>query len=964
MKILGLGIKVLLVPFLLVGCGTKEKLAQEFKTTTFKTQEYVTFRKEKGTFILSSDSKTTHLVVDSADYPGVLKVTRLFRDDIEKVTDRKTEVVFQDFDETHSVVFIGTLGHNKYIDKLVENGKIKTHDLKGKWETSLIQVVENPFPGISEALVIAGSDKRGTIYGMFDVSAQIGVSPWYWWADIPVQKHTNIFIKNGRYNLGEPKVQYRGIFINDEEPALGNWARETFGGINSQFYEKVFELILRMKGNFLWPAMWGKAFAADDTLSPVLANQYGIVINYSHHEPMMRSHKEWGKEHGEWNYETNKENLQKFWREGIERNLGNESIVTIGMRGDGDEPMSRERNIEVLSTIIKDQRSIIEEVTGKPAGETPQVWALYKEVQEYYDSGMRVPDDIILLYCDDNWGNIRRVPGDEERQHPGGTGLYYHFDYVGGPRSYKWMNTNALPKIWHQNKVAYEFGINKLWVVNVGDIKPMELPIQFYLDLAWDPDRFDSEKVNGYLLMWSAQQFGKGQAKEIALLLERYSQYSSRRKPELLNENSYSLVNYNEFENVVKDYRQLVADATSVFKKIPEEYKDAYYQLVQYPIEATANLYDLYFAVAMNKSYFKQKKSLTNLLADSVKYYFEKDSLLTDHYHRLSQGKWNHMMSQAKIGAISWKSPSKEIIPVIDRIEIPSEALPCIYVEGNNEEIKDSDSTQLHFDNLNSGSHYFEIFNQGHSSFNYSIQSENNCVCIDNELEGEIIDQKRFKVSINWDKVSEGHSISKISVTANNIEFTVVLTLDKFSNDSMNKMRGYLESEGYVSIDASDYNNSNRTDKLEWITIPEIGRTSDGITLYPFMFEEIAVDFAPFVEYDVYFQSSDSAEVYLYFATTNNFLENKEFKYAISFNDQSPKVSSVGDISKRRWDKMVSDYVLVTKDEFEWVEAGNNILKFKMLSPGLVLEKIIIDRGGLKKTYLGAPESFNTNNTL
>ena len=954
-----------MVPFILMGCGSKGHVTGDIKTTTFKTRDYVSFRKEKDAFILSSHNKTINLVVDSSDYSGVLKVSRLFQQDIGKVTGILPKLIFDSLQTDQPVVLIGTIGNSKYIDKLAEEGKINISDVKGKWETSLIQVVEHPFPGIPQALVIAGSDKRGTIYGMFDISGQIGVSPWYWWADVPVKKHNDIYIKKGRYNLGEPKVKYRGIFINDEEPALGNWARETFGGINSQFYEKVFELILRMKGNYLWPAMWGKAFAADDTLNPVLANEYGIVISYSHHEPMMRSHKEWGKKgEGEWNYETNKNNLQKFWRKGIERNLGNESIVTIGMRGDGDKPMSRDRNIEALSTIIKDQRGIIEEVTDKPADQTPQVWALYKEVQEYYDMGMRVPDDIILLYCDDNWGNIRRVPGDEERRHPGGTGLYYHFDYVGGPRSYKWNNTNALPKIWHQNKIAYDYGINKLWVVNVGDIKPMELPIQFYLDLAWDPDRFGPDQINEYLLRWSAQQFGKDQAREIASLLERYSQYCSRRKPELLDENTYSLTNYNEFENVVKDFRQLVAETNSLLKKLPERYHDAYYQLVQYPIEATANLYDMYFAVAKNHSYYKQKRSLTNLMADSVRYYFNKDSLLTHHYHTLARGKWNHMMSQAKIGAVSWRSPDREIMPTVYRNDIPSKKLPCIYVEGKKEEMKDSKPDSLHFDNLNNDAHYFEVFNQGYSPFNYDIQPENKWVKIDGKLNGEIMDQQRFYVSIDWNKAPDGLSVSNISVKANDKVYSIGMALQKFTKEDMKSMKGFVEKNGYISMDASEYSRSGSSDSLNWLTIPGIGRSSDGITLYPFRFEERDPNAAPDVEYDVYLQSPGRIKVYSYFATTNNFLENKKFKYAISFNNEQAKVSSIGPISNWRWDTMVKDDVLITTDEFDMIKDGNNTLKFKILSPGLVLEKIVIDTGGLKKSYLAAPVSFNTKNAL
>src|SRR5690606_39010394 len=269
------------------------------------------------------------------------------------------------------------------------------------------------------------------------------------------------------------------------------WVREKFGGFNHQFYEKVFELILRLKGNFLWPAMWGKSLWDDDSLSAPLADEMGVVLATTHHEPMMRAHVEWqryGK--GPWDYDKNPEVLRQFWREGLERTKGQETVVTLAMRGDGDEAMSADTNIELLERIVKDQREIIAEVTGRPAEETPQVWALYKEVQDYYDKGMRVPEDVTLLFADDNWGNIRRLPDPADKR-PGGYGVYYHFDYVGGPRNYKWLNTTQIESAWQQMRLAWAHGVDRVWIVNVGDIKPMELPISAFLDQAWDPDRAD-----------------------------------------------------------------------------------------------------------------------------------------------------------------------------------------------------------------------------------------------------------------------------------------------------------------------------------------------------------------------------------------------------------------------------------------------------------------------------------------
>lgn len=464
---------------------------------------FVAFSDEKNSFGLVTRGETIFsILADTADFEGVQRALLNLQTDIEAVTGIEPLLVANS--ETKNVkVIVGTWGKSKYIDQLADKGLVSLTDLSGKREKFIIQTVKQPFEGIDEALVIAGSDKRGTIYGIYELSRQIGVSPWYYWADVPARKSKNIYIKRGIYTAGEPAVEYRGIFINDEEPALGNWVRATFGGFNHLFYEKVFELILRLKGNFLWPAMWGKAFYDDDPQNAVLADEMGVVIGTSHHEPMARAHVEWSRYgEGDWNYQINAEVLKKFWREGFERAYGTECIITVGMRGDGDEPMSEEANIQLLEKIIADQRAIISEISGKDAAEIPQVWALYKEVQDYYDKGMRVPDDVTLLLCDDNWGNVRKLPLPDAPKRKGGYGMYYHFDYVGGPRNYKWLNTVQIERTWEQMHLSYEMGVDKLWIVNVGDIKPLEYPISFFLDLAWNPKQFTPSGLYKHTLAW------------------------------------------------------------------------------------------------------------------------------------------------------------------------------------------------------------------------------------------------------------------------------------------------------------------------------------------------------------------------------------------------------------------------------------------------------------------------------
>jgi len=610
-------------------------------------------------------NKMTASVVLSDTEAGVRRAANSLMEDFRRVTGFLPQGFLP------NAVIIGTLGQSEIIDNLIKNKKVDKSELAGKREKYIIQVIDNPTNSIKQALVIAGSDRRGTIYGIYELSAQIGVSPWYWWADVPVIQQDNLFVKRGKYTDGEPTVEYRGIFLNDEAPALSGWAHATFGGFNHNFYEKVFELILRLKGNFLWPAMWGNAFYDDDAQNGILANQMGVVIGTSHHEPMGRAHDEWRRYgSGAWNYQTNSEKLQQFWRAGMERMKNWDKIITVGMRGDGDEPMSESTNISLLENIISVQRSIIQDVTKKPAEKTPQLWALYKEVQDYYDKGMRVPDDVTLLLCDDNWGNVRKLPALDAPKRSGGYGIYYHFDYVGGPRNYKWLNVSQIQRVWEQMNLTYQYGVSKLWIVNVGDLKPMEFPISFFMDMAWNPNQFNVNNLMNYTEKWCAQQFGEKYAKEAAAILNLQNKYAYRVTPEMLDANTYSLDNYNEFERVVADYKDLNLRAMRLYNLLPAEYRDAFDQLVLFPVNGICNLYEMYFAQAKNRKLAAENNVEANFWADKVKECYDRDSLLSDHYHHeIAGGKWNFMMSQIRIGYDNWQQPDQRKMPAVTYLD-------------------------------------------------------------------------------------------------------------------------------------------------------------------------------------------------------------------------------------------------------------------------------------------------------
>ena len=528
-------------------------------------QHIISENRTAGSFSLVAGSYAPSIYTDPDDSWLVNKSAVFFQQDIERVTGVAPAVLNRLPVSAKQIVVIGSLDHSSLIRRLADENKINVDSIKGKWECFRIQTVEHPFPGIDRALVIAGSDRRGTAFGVFELSRQMGVSPWYWWADVPVKKKKELYVSKNGMISGPPSVKYRGIFINDEAPAFSGWTKEKFGGVNHGVYEKIFELLLRLKANYLWPAMWGNAFNDDDTLNPILADKYGIVMGTSHHEPMLRAQQEWkryGK--GQWNYDSNAVVLRDFWKKGIENMDSHESIVTIGMRGDGDMPMTEGSNIALLERIVRDQRQIIQDVTGKDPSATPQSWALYKEVQEYYDKGMRVPDDVTLLLCDDNWGNIRKLPKLSDAPRAGGYGIYYHFDYVGDPRNYKWLNTNNIARVWEQMHLADAYGANRIWIVNVGDLKPMDYPISFFLDYAWDTKQWNAENLNDYTIQWAEEQFGERYAKNIAQLLKKYTEYNSRRKPELLSPDTYSLIHYREAEKVLHDYCKLQTVAEEI----------------------------------------------------------------------------------------------------------------------------------------------------------------------------------------------------------------------------------------------------------------------------------------------------------------------------------------------------------------------------------------------------------------
>ncbi|HXN45719.1 MAG TPA: glycosyl hydrolase 115 family protein [Bryobacteraceae bacterium] len=891
---------------------------------------YVAEAPGPGSFAIAGAS----IYVEADDYAGVVRAVGDLRDDVRRVTGSTPSITHDP--GTRKAILVGTLGHSRVIDELVREGKIDAGRIAGKWESFVIQVL----PG---ALVIAGSDKRGTIYGIYDLSEQMGVSPWYWWADVPVRHRDAVYVKAGTVVEGPPAVKYRGIFLNDEAPALSGWVKEKFGTYNHAFYEKVFELLLRLKGNYLWPAMWNNAFNEDDPLNPKLADEWGIVMGTSHHEPMLRAQQEW-KRHGTgpWDYTRNAEVLRAFWEEGVRRNRSYESIITLGMRGDGDMPMSESANTALLEGIVADQRKIIAAEVNPDVTKVPQDWALYKEVQEYYEKGMRVPDDVTLLWCDDNWGNIRRLPTPAERQRTGGAGIYYHFDYVGGPRNYKWIDTNPIPKVWEQMNLAWQYGADRIWIVNVGDLKPMEFPTEFFLQLAWDPARWPKERLGEYTRLWAERQFGAAHAAEIADIVSATLKYNGRRKPELLEPSNYSLVSYDEADRAVAEYDSLVARAERISQELPADARDAFFELVLHPAKAAAQVTELYVAVAKNQMYAEQGRASANDWAARARALFQADADLSAYYnHTLAGGKWDHMMDQTHIGYTYWQQPPTNTMPAVREIEIPEAASMGV------------DAERLSFDVFSQQRRHVDIYNRGRAPFDFAATASGPWIVL-SATHGRIEKEERLWVSIDWTKAPHGSASGTVEING------VKLPVSESNPEA--RLNGFVEADGYVSIEAEHYTGKVDTAAARWEKIPDYGRTLSAMSIFPVTAASVTPPLnSPCLEYKMYLFDPGQVEVEATLAPTLNFVPGRGLRFAVSFDDQPPQVvDALAQNSQTDWETSVKDNVRKVRTSHKLAGAGVHTLKFWMVDPGVVLEKLVVDLGGLQPSYLGPPESYRS----
>ncbi|MEU4236827.1 glycosyl hydrolase 115 family protein [Actinoplanes sp. NPDC026619] len=945
-----------------------------------QTAGYVRTRTGPGRFALAG----APVLVSESDFPGVVRVAADLRSDLHRVTGA-------DPVDQQDPIILGTIGRSPLIDQIVARGKLDVAGIRGRWETTIEQIVDHPLPGIRRAFVIAGSDQRGSIYGAYDLSRNIGISPWHFWDDVPAAHHDDLFVLPGRHTQGTPAVRYRGFFINDENPATGTWAPGYFGpgkapgypgGLNADYFAKVFETMLRLKANYLWPAVWGRAFAEDDPLNHATATRYGVVMGTSHEAPMMRGIEEWNRHPagtGEWSFRRNPDAIKSYWRAGAERMRDQdiEGVITLGMRGNGDVSLPDGDGIDLMSSIIDSQRAILQD-TGLIG--RPQVQTLYKEVQRYWDSGYRPPDDVTVVFCDDNWGNLRKLPDPSLPARSGGYGMYYHFDYVGDGRNYKWADTANLTNTWEQLHLAYTSGVDRLWVANVGDLKNEELPIQFFLDYAWDPSAWPVTALGEWTRQYAAANFGGSLAPAIAGLLEEYGRLQSRRKPELLNRRitvdpakniatdptavvyhdqatPFSLTDYGEMDRVTEEWLALAARASRLRARIPAVWQDAYYQLVYYALKDTAIIYDLRRAEFTNIRYAAEGRAGTNALADRAEALFAEDQAMSDYYNNtLAGGKWHNWQLQPKIGYgnvarygpnASWQQPElnnvalpDEIFPYVQRITLPPESAMGVFADGGGPDLPTFSPWQ------SQPAQYIDVYNRGTTPFRYTISSGAPWLRV-TPSSGTVTDQVRALVTVDWRRAPRGVRSVPITITGAG---TTTVVQAPVSHPSL-KPAGFLEANGYVAIEADHY--GRRTGN--WLLLPGIGKTGNGL---------VSVDGTGRLDYPMTLTSSGPVTITAYLSPRNNVRPTDGLKYAISVDGAAPQVVNVtiatganDTTMNRQWARNTSDNINRTTTTHTIAAPGRHTLTFWAVDPTVIVQRLVVDTGGVKYSYLGPPES-------
>lgn len=930
-------------------------------------------------------------------YPGVKKIADKVRLDVNRVLGYRPEKTEEIKELGKYPIIYGTVGNSTVLDELHKRGKINLSSIKGKREVFLFQLVEEPFHRVSCALVIAGSDKRGTIYGLFHLSECMGVSPLVDWSDVRPAKKDKIILTEANNRLSkEPSVKYRGIFINDEWPAFGNWAVTHFGDLNAKMYDHVFELILRLKGNYIWPAMWKSNFSCDGPglLNAELADEYGIVLGTSHHEPCMRNGEEYSLLRGKdsiygdaWNFRTNREGILRFWEDGLKRNGKLENVITMGMRGEQDtkilgEDATLSDNIELLRDVLREQNRLIKENVHEDLSQVSRVLVLFTEVESFFYGDEKTPglmgdkelDDVTLMLSDDNFGNLRSVPTDEMRKHSGGYGLYYHFDFHGGAYAYDWMNTNYLPKVWEQLTMAYDYGIRDIWVVNVGDICFLEHPISYFFELAYDMESWGTlhpNNTNTFTKLWIDKQFegafGEEDKKKIHDILNGYTRINHNRKPEVMNASTYHPVHYGEAEILLKEAANITRMAEELKKKCPEWALPAFYELVYFPAVASMNVQKMQILAGRNDFYARQNRIEANDLADEIKWCIEEDRRLTKEYHEIGDGKWYGMGLSEHIGFVHWNEEGN-CYPLMTKIE-PANKPRIIVAKSDSTEFTEGFTwtrKTLHIDDFlrpDVNEAWIEIARGSKEPVDYTIVTECPWIIL-SKTSGRVDKKDMIQLKVNRDLV-KGKEMGVILVHSPESEVIIQVWAE---NTDVSKFQQFtfLERNGYIAMEAEHFSKKHDVEGYTFTLLEGYGRTVSGMKVLPPMHDFTYAKDRPYLEYSFLAEQEGEYIAEFYLAPSNTAHMDLRLCLGIQVNEESIRIENA--VSPRfrsldchcpEWVSAVKDNIRIHKSEV-FCKKGINELRVYAASPFVVLEKIVLypKSNPIPESYLGPKESY------
>lgn len=912
-----------------------------------------------GALALAAGGQSAPIYYSANDATVVGIAASALRDDVQRVTG-VTPILSTNAPATASnAIFIGTIGKSALIDGLIVAGKINVSSVQGQWESYIATVVANPVAGVSRALVIVGSDRRGTAFGVFGLSEAMGVSPWYWFGDVPVTQRSALFVGAGTYTEPSPGVKYRGIFLNDEDWGLNPWAEQVFdpsGQIGPATHVRIFELLLRLRANYIWPAMHNvtKAFYTVAGNKDIAEN-YAIVVGTSHHEPMLRNTSEYSTTTlGAYNYWTNRANIYNFWEQRVIETATNESIYTVGMRGLGDDAMitppgltTQQKADELENFIIPDQRQMLSDHVNANAALVPQVFVPYKEALVLYQTGMQVPDDITLCWPDDNHGYIRQLSSAAERARGGGSGVYYHLSYWGPPKSYLWILTTPPAMTCEELMKAWDYEARRIWIANVGDLKPGEIGMEFFLRLAWNPEAYRNFDQHAYLVQWAARNFGATNAEAIATMLEEYYRLNIIMRPEQLNftTSGFSFVsNGDEAQQRLDQFAALTASANALYAQLPANQKAAFYEMILYPIRG-ADLQNRKVLLAeRSRLWAAQGRAATTNLALASQAAQNAIFGETAFYNQTNaNGKWNRTMTVTTTG----EAKVPYIMPTLGSYAAPAMAGMGVAVEGSATVLGTNAGVLPAFNPAADKSYFIDVFNTGTSAMSWTAQSSAPWITL-TQTNGN--GDARIWVGINWTNAPRGYAVPG-TITIQGAGITNTVNVKAFYPLSLNlaTLPPAVENNGVVTIEAEDFTSrQGGTNGVGWQKLTRACASLDGMTILPVTAAAIdpgsITSNTPSLTYQFHTFSSGAAVVQMGCLPTHKITSDHiGCRYAVSLNGDTPQIVDINaDEFTAAWSANTLRAMANGRSGHTIASPGLQTLKVWMIDPGVVLDKVTV----------------------